>query len=96
MKVRVQYLGQVGVIAQRKEEELEIPSGAIVRELLQRLSSKYGKAFDGEVFQEDGENLRDDMTVVVNGTAVRQLEYLNTRLKQDDTVALLPIFPGGG
>jgi MoaD family protein len=96
MNVKVQYLGQVRVIANRKEEELEISPNAIVQELLQKLSGMYGKAFDMEVFEEDGENLRDDLTVAVNGTAIRQLDYLNTRLKQNDTITLFPIFPGGG
>jgi len=96
MNVRVQYLGQIRVIANTKEEELEIPSSAMVEELLSKLSGMYGKNFDGEVFMEDGKNLRDDLTVAINGTAIRQLDYLNTRLKQNDVVTLFPIFPGGG
>jgi MoaD family protein len=96
MNVKVQYLGQVRVIANKKEEEQEISSNAMVQELLRKLSGLYGKAFDLEVFEDDGENLRDDLTVAVNGTAIRQLDYLDTRLKQNDIVTLFPIFPGGG
>ncbi len=96
MDVKVQYLGQIRVIANRNEEELQIPSNAMVKELLQKLSDMYGKDFVSEVFQEDGKNLRDDLTVAVNGMAIRQLDYLNTRLNQNDIVTLFPIFPGGG
>lgn len=96
MNIKVQYLGQIRVIANTREEELEIPTNAMVQELLFKLSGMYGKNFDGEVFTEDGVNVRDDLTVAINGTAIRQLDYLKTRLKQNDVVTLFPIFPGGG
>ncbi len=96
MNVKVQYMGQIRAIANTREEELEIPSNAMVQQLLSKLSAMYGKSFDGEVFTEDGANIRDDLTVAVNGTAIRQLDYLDTRLKQNDVVTLFPIFPGGG
>jgi MoaD family protein len=96
MKVKVQYLGQVGVIVKKREEEVGVSSEATIRELMQQLSRLYGKVFDSEVFQDDGENPRDDLIVVVNGTAMRQLDFMETRLRECDTVTLLPSFPDGG
>ncbi len=96
MNVKVQYLGEVRVIVNKKEEEVEISPSATIQELMRKLSGAYGKVFDTEVFQEDSENLRDDLVVAVNGTAIRQLDSMSTRLKPNDTITLFPIFPGGG
>jgi MoaD family protein len=95
MDITVEYLGQVRVIAGRKSEVVDVSADATVKVLLQKLSTRYGEAFDKEVFQ-DGQNPRDDLVVAVNGTAILQLDYLATRLKLKDTVTLFPIFPGGG
>lgn len=96
MRVKVQYLGPVRVIANKREEEVEVSLKATMYELLRKLSGLYGKAFEREVFEDDGENIRDDLIVTINGTAVKQLEDMRTRLKLGDVVALLPIFAGGG
>ena len=96
MKVKVQYLGQVKVIINRSEEEVGLLSEATVQDLMQQLSTAYGKAFDTEVFAEPGKTTRDDLVIAVNGRAIKQLDSMNTRLKQGDVVTLFPIFPGGG
>jgi MoaD family protein len=96
MKVKVQYMGQVRVIVNRKDEEIEVSSQATIRELMHILSNLYGKEFDSEVFQEDGETPRDDLIVAVNGIGIAQLNLTKTSLKQGDTVTLFPVFPGGG
>lgn len=96
MRIKVQYLGPVRVIVNKREEEVEISPKATMCELLRGLSNTYGKAFEREVFEDGGDNVRDDLVVTVNGTAIRQLDGIGTRLKLGDIVALLPIFAGGG
>ncbi|MFH0897554.1 MAG: MoaD/ThiS family protein [Candidatus Bathyarchaeota archaeon] len=96
MKVRVQYLGPVRVIVNKRAEEVDLSLTATIYELLRTLSSAYGKGFEREVFEDSGGNFRDGLIVTVNGTAAAQLNGLETRLKQDDVVTLLPLFAGGG
>ncbi|MFH0749119.1 MAG: MoaD/ThiS family protein [Candidatus Bathyarchaeota archaeon] len=96
MKIKVQYLGPVRVVVNKREEDVEISSKPTIHNLLNRLSEMYGKPFERETFEEKGENLRDDFIVTVNGTAIRQLNGMKTLLKTGDVVALLPIFAGGG
>ena len=95
MDVTVEYLGQVRVITGRKNEVVEVSADATIKELLGKLSARYGEAFVKEVFEE-GQNPRDDLVVAINGTAILQLDYLATKLKLNDIVTLFPIFPGGG
>lgn len=96
MRIRVQYLGQIRAILNKKNEEVEVPPKTTVYELLKRLSKKYGKEFKVEVFEDDGENVREGVIVTVNGKAVKQLRGIDTPLKLGDIVALLPLFAGGG
>lgn len=96
VRVKVQYLGPVRVVVNKREEEVELSLKATVYELLRKLSNAYGKAFEGEVFEDDGGNIRDGVIVTVNGTATGQLDGMGTRLKLGDVVTLLPLFAGGG
>lgn len=73
MEVTVDYLGQVRVITGRKNEVVDVAAGATIKDLLQKLSTRYGDAFDQEVFQEDRQNPRDDMVVAINGTAIERI-----------------------
>jgi MoaD family protein len=96
MKIKVKYLGPVALAVKKREEELEVSSRASIHELLRKLSSLYGKEFESEVLQDDGENIRNGMAITVNGKVIGQLDGMRTRLKMGDTIALLPLFLGGG
>jgi len=54
MKVKVQYLGPIRAMLDKREEEVEVSLETTIYELLKNLASLYGKAFAGEVFEEDG------------------------------------------
>ena len=95
MKIKVGYLGPVTLIVKKREEELEVSSMANIDELLRKLSNLYGKQFENEVLQDDG-NIRTGMAVTVNGKVIGQLDGMRTKLKMGDTIALLPLVLGGG
>ena len=61
--------------------------------LLDILIERYGKPFEKEIFT-DSRCLREGMVILVNGRNILFLEGLGTKLKQDDTVCLIP--PAGG
>jgi len=96
MRLRIKYAGPVASMLGRREEVMDVDVELTLRELLERLVDIHGKSLRDEVFDNDGERIRDGALVVVNGVAVDRLEGLNTRLKEGDTVSLLPWFPGGG
>lgn len=73
-----------------------MPPTSTVFDLLKTLSTHYGSEFEQEVFQADGSQLQESIIITVNGVAIGQLEGLNTPLGVSDTVAVLPLFAGGG
>ncbi|MEE8571291.1 MAG: MoaD/ThiS family protein [Candidatus Bathyarchaeia archaeon] len=96
MKVTIKYLGQVSALLNKSEEEVEISSKTTVYDILKQLSYKYGETFEGEIFEEEGKDVREGLIVTVNGRAIGQLQGIKTRLKIRDVVTLLPLFTGGG
>jgi len=96
LKIKVQYLGPVRVMLNKREEEVEISLKTTVYELLRKLSNAYGKAFEEEVFEDDRKNIRDGLVVTVNGKAIGQIDGVQTELKAGDVITMLPLFAGGG
>jgi MoaD family protein len=96
VKVAIQYLGQVSAVLNKRGEEVEVSSKTTVFTLLKQLADRYGEAFEGEVFEEEGKALRAGMIVTVNGRPIGQLQGIKTRLNVRDVVTLLPLFTGGG
>lgn len=96
MKVKVRYFGSVRGITDVSEEELEIPSGSYVCDLMQKLSGKYGEPFLGEVLREDEMELRDDVVIAVNGVFAEHKSIMRSEIKSNDVLTFFPIFLGGG
>jgi MoaD family protein len=96
MKVTVQYLGQVRAVLNKRGEEVDVSPQTTVFTLLKQLTERYGEAFEGEVFDEEGTVIREGLIVTVNGKAIGQLQGTKTRLHVKDVVTLLPLFAGGG
>ena len=81
MKVRVLYFGQLRELAQKREEPVEIASGATVQQLFDQLATSFPAL----------RNFDDVIAIGVNQSfAARDL-----RLNDGDEVALLPPVSGG-
>jgi len=85
------------------ELDIKIPAGLTIYELLRFVAGKYGREFKGELFLDNGDNLRDvdcglrdDLTIVVNGIIIEHSKALTHKIEGDALVTLLPVFPGGG
>ena len=82
---KVKFLGSLGRLESGEkisEEMVKAPSR--LGDILQLLSKKY-----------DLELNRDSMLVLVNGVEANALEDLETVVKNNDTVILVPMFHGG-
>ena len=92
--MHIQYFGSIRAAAQKSGEELEISSSTSLFRLLENLTKQYDEDFCGEILAEG--RLRDDLTLSLNGRIVGHEASKDVFLQQDDTLALLPMFPGGG
>jgi len=93
VRVKVKFFALLREAAGTKELEEEVEEGTTVRGLLERLSNKLPSRFRGLVF--DGQEITKNLIILVNRRGIRELNGLETRLKDGDEVALLPPVSGG-
>jgi MoaD family protein len=92
----MEFLGHIrNVIGSDREEEIEVREGASISDLLMVLSKKYGEPFKKAVYEKSGADVKSNYIITVNGYLLNQLKGLETKLKNDDHITLLPIVSGG-
>jgi len=80
--------------ATRGERELEVDFQGTLRDLLDVVTTRYGRQFQQRILEADGA-LRRFVNVYVNGEDARFLAGLDTPIPRDATVDLLPAISGG-
>lgn len=95
MIVKVLYLGVLRAKTGKTSEEYRLAEGASLSDLLEKLSSRYGKSL-GDLLRAD-EKTKLDPTVIatVNGASKDLSQAKSIKLKEGDTVALMSVISGG-
>jgi molybdopterin synthase sulfur carrier subunit len=92
----MEFLGHIrNLIGSNREEEIEVKEGASISDLLIILSDKYGESFKKAVYEKSGADVKSNYIITVNGYLLNQLKGLETKLRNNDHVTLLPIVSGG-
>ena len=95
MKVRVRYLGFIKNMLKKREEEFELREGALLSDLLDKLAGIYGEPFQKEVYEPGLKDVKTGFVVTVNGVLIGQLQGVDTRLNEGDSVILMTLMSGG-
>lgn len=95
MKVKVEYLGFIRNMLNKRVEEFELSEKTLLRELLSKLSNLYGTPFKKEIFESGQKDVKTGFVVTVNGVLMGQLDGVETRLKHGDHVILMSLMSGG-
>ena len=96
LKVTVDYLGHIkSLIGVTQAEIIELQPEASVRNLLDALVKKHGESFRKAIYEPGNTDLKSNFILSVNGLLLNQLKGLDTKLKEDDKVFLMPIVSGG-
>ncbi|MEM0216063.1 MAG: MoaD family protein [Candidatus Bathyarchaeia archaeon] len=96
MRVRVEYIGHIRqLIGSGREEDIELPEGASLGDLLALLAEKYGETFKKTVYSPGGVDVTPNFMILVNGYLLNQLEGIRTKLKHGDHVILTSVISGG-
>ena len=72
----------------------EIAAGFSIRDFLGRLCARYPR-FNEFVFNSNDDELSDQTIIFLNGRNLGLIEGLDTRLKDGDTLTLIPFVEGG-
>jgi len=95
MKVKVEYLGFIKNMLNKRVEEFELSEAATLEELLGKLSNLYRTPFKKEVFELGQKDVKTGFVVTVNGMLMGQLDGVDTALKNGDHVILMSLMSGG-
>src|SRR5262245_57500477 len=94
MRLCVQYTAQLRTVAGRAEEEVELPEGSSLAELLVHLASDVRREAAPHLLTSAGE-LQPSLLVAVNKHAVSLRAAQNTPVRPGDVVMLMPPIAGG-
>jgi MoaD family protein len=94
MKLRVHYMAQLRDALGRTEEDVEMPEGSTLAELLVRLAAGRDREVERHLITDAGQP-RPSLLVVVNDAPVSPREAVATALRPGDVVTLLPPIAGG-
>jgi len=90
-RVKITFYGALRRETGERETEVE---ASTLREALSRLTAKYGERFRERIYDETG-NTRRFINIYVNGKDMRFLAHLDTTLKHEDEVLIIPAVGGG-
>jgi molybdopterin synthase sulfur carrier subunit len=76
------------------ERSIQIEDVANINELLEYLYQRYDATIKDVLFDNNGD-LRDYLKVMLNGEDIRNIDGLNTTLKNGDQVAMFQTIAGG-
>ena len=94
MKIRIQYFASIRELLNLREEIIEVPEGADVKNLLGVLVLKHGQKLKEYLFDETG-NLRPYLQFIVNEESISKTGGLSTVLKNNSVFAVIPPVGGG-
>jgi len=96
MMITVEYIGHIkNLVENRHTERVEIPRDSTIAQLLTVLSERYGEPFKKAVYEKGSMDVKPNFIVTVNGYLLNQLQGLDTRLKNGDTIILMSVVSGG-
>jgi len=81
----------VSVTNNQRETRTE---GDTLREVLDNLTQIYGNALKSKIYDKDGRPKRF-INIYINGKDMRFIEGLETKLKKNDEILILPAVSGG-
>jgi len=95
MRIKVKYFAYVrDLVKDKTQEDIIVEKPITLGELLKILIEKYGKELEKYLLEKTGNNTKiaEKIIILVNGESTDDLDY---KLKNNDTVSIMPFLGGG-
>ena len=94
MRVKVRYFATLRELAESAEEEIKIEDDGTLDDLIEKVTSKYGKKARNllRLYHKEADQ---SIYFFINGTNARMLSGVDTKLKEGDIIAIIPPVGGG-
>jgi molybdopterin synthase sulfur carrier subunit len=90
----VKFFGPFKELVGKRWMAVEVPQGISILEFIREMEEKSNPRLVEEIISHEGD-LRPNVVILINGRNIVHLDYLNTKLKDRDTVAFFPPVGGG-
>jgi len=94
LRLKVRYFTTLRELAGTAEDQIDIEDDASLAELIEKVASEYGKAARDYLYP-DSVQIDPSIYFLVNGRDAKTLSGTETKLKDGDTVAIIPPIGGG-
>ena len=94
MRVRIRFFTTLREITGKREDTADLPDGTTVGDLLNLLSTRYGREFANYLYDEET-GVHNYLQILINGNSITTLQDQKTELKDGDTLAIIPPVGGG-
>ena len=95
MAITVKFVGTLRSILNKREIVEKYPPNTTLKQALYCMAQKFGKTFEEEIVDLGSDRLEPFLVIMVNGQNAVRLNGLNTILKDNDTVLIMPPITGG-
>ncbi|MFO8191580.1 MAG: MoaD/ThiS family protein [Bacillota bacterium] len=99
VKVKVKAVASIcDLVAGGADQEIRMPAGSTLADLLQKLIADSGEKFRRRIFLEDSQEsdvVRKDIRLLINGRDYIFVEGLDSLLEDGDRVSIMPLMGGG-
>lgn len=96
MRIRVRLYGILKTAANTESLELTFDGAVTVRQLVSKLVNKIARPeFEAYLIDADTKDPRPNALILVSGTEIGALNGVDTVLRGEDEVVLLPVAHGG-
>ncbi|HDZ17375.1 hypothetical protein LCGC14_1639380 [marine sediment metagenome] len=94
LKVKISFLSLLTDITEVEDIILSIEDESVIRDVLEQLATKFGSKFE-EMIYKTSKDLSKYVLITINGRDIRQFNGLETKIKINDEIALIPAIAGG-
>lgn len=95
LKVKVTFLGRIRSAIGRREIELKLNRQRTIGDLLEKICETYGERFQTVVLDPKTHKTHRHITILLNDVNILSQENLDTKLKDNDRVTIMPVVAGG-
>ncbi|MHA2287374.1 MAG: MoaD/ThiS family protein [Promethearchaeota archaeon] len=92
--VKISFLSLLADITKIKELDLSVQENSTIKEILDKLITRFGKSFETSILDSPN-SLSKYIILGLNGKDIRTLNNLDTIVKHQDEILLLPAIAGG-
>lgn len=96
ISIKVKGVADIGSLMKGgREQQISLPEGSSLRDMLLVLAEGSGDDFRDKIFLRDSEEARSDVRLLINGRDYIFLNRLDTKLRDQDHISILPLLGGG-